>query len=226
MSKNSHFNKKNILYTCLIILFFLILAVFSEIIYTTNNDPKFLRRVLLEKAVSKAKNDEAYWSLRYLFLSTSLRINNQSKKYPGVVNVNDFKSNKETLLKFDYDKTPYIDYLKSLDTDSVFNSSDVDFLRIYYDLTLIAYKNDYSNDILPLLKTAMYLEPQLSHVHIEIANYYLLTNQPENAKKQLEWCMTLPSPRYHCLLYSQNQEVLKETESVGFLKDGIDQQYR
>ena len=225
MVKDNNLNKRNILVSFLVIMAFIFLAVLSELIYITNNDPKFLRKVILEKSITEAKNNSQDKALKYLFISAGLRINNQVRSYPKILSKDEYNLISKAILSTEYDKSPYIDYIKSIDLKTVFETKDIDFLRIFYNLALIADQNNYYNDVLPFLKSAMYLEPQLSHAHIEVANYYLLTNRLHDAQKVIEQCKTLTSPSYHCSQYDQTQVSDIPVSNVGFLKDGIDQQY-
>jgi hypothetical protein len=207
--------------------FFIVFTVMlSEYVYILNNDHLYLRKYYLNKAKYFAVNNNVDKSFFYLFKATDLRINNQAKEYKSIFIKKDYSNLKENLLTSKSDKKVYLEYLKAIDIDKIFNSKDVDFLRIFYNLAIIASKNNYSDDILPSLRIAMFLEPQLSHIHIENANYYLLVNQRDKALEQLDICEALKSPSYHCNLYRKELLTNSEVKNVGFLKASIDEQYK
>lgn len=193
----------------------------SEVVYTYKNDSPFLRNLYLYKAKSESAKNNTDNALKYLFMATKLRINYQAPKYSKLFTKKDFNDNSDIVLKSNYKKDVYIDYLKNLNSDLIVNMTDSDFLILYYNLALIAQDNNYTNDVLPLLKIAMYMQPELSHIHIEIANYYLLNGQLDKAIDQIDECISLVSPRYHCSLYKDNQLKNIVKYPIGFLKDSI-----
>jgi len=204
---------------------FIFLLIASESIYISNNDLDYLRKYFLFRSRSAAVRSDSGKALTYLFRSANLRVNQQLKTYNDIFSKEDFENDRDSIIKSNYDKSVYLDYLKNINVNKIFDSKDFDFLRIFYNLALIAKENNYENDILPFLRISMYMGPDLSHVHIEIANYYLLTEKIDSARKQIKDCMTLKDPFYHCDSYRSDFLQFNETFETGFLKDGIYEQY-
>jgi hypothetical protein len=205
---------------------FIFLLIASESIYVSNNDLDYLRKFFLFQARSSALKNNADKAFTNLFRATNLRVNQQLKTYNEIFSKEDFENDRNSIVNSSYDKTVYVNYLKNIDVNQIFESKDIDFLRIFYDLALIASKNGYKEDILPFLKISMYMGPDLSHVHIEIANYYLLLGKIDLAIKQIDKCMTLRDPSYHCEQYRNDLLQYNETFEMGSLKEGVDEQYK
>lgn len=220
------FRKNNTLLIFVFGLFFIFLVIISELFYISNNDSRYLREYYLVKTKSFSEKNDVSNSLNYLFKAASLRINEQEKRYSEIFSKKNFITDKDIILNSKYDNSVYLEYLKSIDIQNIFGDKDIDFLRIFYNLALIANDNSYIDDILPFLQISMYMEPELSHIHIEIANYFLLTNRVNEARGQLKTCATLKSPAYHCLYYQEEQFNNNEIYGVGFLKNEIDEQYK
>jgi len=122
-------------------------------------------------------------------------------------------------------KTAFNLYLEGLDLKKLGDSSEGDMARIFYNLGLLANKNgDF--DLVPMFfQTSVYLNPELSHFHLELANFYLKNGDEKKTKSALEFCSKFDFPRNHCQQYIDNNLYWKVPEQVGFLKGAIEKHY-
>ena len=219
------FNKKIPFPYIFFVFIFVILTVISELVFISNNDSVILRRFYLSKAKQFSEANNVNDTYKYLFKATDLKINDQLNEYKDIFSKDEYKMNKNFLIDSLYSKTYYLDYLKNIDIQKMFTTKDEDFLRIYYNLALIANDNGNSDDVLPYLQIAMFLEPELSHIHLEIADYYFSINQKENAFRQLDTCMDLKNASGYCEYFKSKLLVANGPQKLGFYKIGIDSQY-
>lgn len=89
---------------------------------------------------------------------------------------------------------------------------------IYY-FAISAY-NDGLDYLTPqLLEISVKMDPDFSNWRVELANYYLVVGNVDQARVVLQDCIKLEAPARHCREFMNNQFVTNQPEGVGFLKD-------
>jgi len=108
------------------------------------------------------------------------------------------------------------------------NSSlkDYKLAQVSYTLGLLAYKYNQPDIVIPLFRTAIYIDPELSHFHIELANFYFKKGDEEQAKKALDYCQEFTFPGPHCQQYIDNNLRYEVPEKVGFLEEAVERHYK
>ena len=198
------------------IVFFLVLFILislSEILYVINNKPELITKYYLKRAINASIHSNPQKSIGNIINATKYEINFQSNKYGSTIPENyDLK-----LLLIDENK----EFVKVLSDKLVELNIDFDQYwpaEIFYKLGLTAY-NESEFDIAELfLQTAVYTEPDLSHYHIELANYYLTKGEKDASSEALQYCLNFPSPVKHCQDYYNSNFSANHPEKVGFLE--------
>jgi len=93
--------------------------------------------------------------------------------------------------------------------------------NIYYMMGMIAYENgsnDYAKDF---FQTAVYLNPTLSLLHVELANLYLNQGLVDKADEVINYCMRFQSPSQHCREFREANFYPPFLHKPGFLKDDV-----
>lgn len=112
-------------------------------------------------------------------------------------------------------------YIAGLPDNSFDPGNNYDLGRLFYDLAILSFDNGHPELTPQLLKIGVGFNPNLSFWQVELANYYLQSNQPDLAKSVLDRCMGLPAPVDHCKDYLDNNFLTHTPETVGFLKDTV-----
>ncbi len=101
-----------------------------------------------------------------------------------------------------------------------------DLSRVTYELALMAYKDNEQLLTPGLLNASINRDPDFSFWRVELANYYLLNNQPDEGRKTLKECENLIYPRKHCLDY-ENQDFRNAISyQPGFLSEAVNKFYQ
>jgi len=103
---------------------------------------------------------------------------------------------------------------------------DYKLAQASYTLGLLAYKYNQPEVVIPLFRTAIYIDPELSHFHVELANFYFKKGDEEQTKKALDYCQKFSFPRIHCQQYIDNNLRHKVPENVGFLEEAVERHYQ
>ena len=122
-------------------------------------------------------------------------------------------------------KTAFNLYLEGLDLKKLGDSSEGDMARLFYNLGLLANKNGDFNLVPMFFQTSVYLNPELSHFHLELANFYLKYGDEKKAKSALEFCLKFKFSNEHCKQYLDNNFFWKVPEEVGFWENYIIEHY-
>ena len=106
------------------------------------------------------------------------------------------------------------------------SSKDYKLAQISYTLGLRAYKNSLPGLTPLFFQAAIYINPELSHFHVELANFYFKKGDEERAKKALDYCQEFTFPGPHCQQYIDNNLRYKVPENVGFLEKAVERHYQ
>ena len=222
MAKNRY---SKIIKIFLVFLAFLILIFLSETIYTLNNNSPLLTSYYINKAQVSARNSDVDRALSYLTKAAKFNIRYQARQYPNLVpsiyNLN-----------FSLPKTnpplnqAYFDYIQNLDAESLSYSDGEGPGKIFYSLGLLAYKNNQPDLVVPLFQTAIYIDPQLSHYHIELANFYLMQGDDFRTRRELSYCLKFKNAKNHCQQYIDNNLYWNVPEEIGFLEKAVEAHYK
>jgi len=212
--------KRSILIKILIVSLILFVLLFgSETLYIIKNGSPSLTRYLVDKSQKSARKENAQTTLSALSVAAKINIFPQAFEYRGLIPI---KYNPRVNLPEGNSqlKEAWLIYIKNLDLNL---SSESALARIFYTLGLLAYRNSESDLVIPLWQTAVYLEPELSHYHVELANFYLASADQEKAKYALEFCLKFKFPVKHCQEYIDNSLSKNIPEEVGFLEKGLEE---
>ena len=213
---------KKYLKILLIISSILGLFVISELLYIYNNSDLRMRSYInLAKFTSQIGGTQI--SLNFLTEAANLLINDNKKKYGEQIPENfasEFSLNDNKNLKNDFNlyiRNLYYLYPTSRDT--------YNFSRIFYDLALIAFKNDADDLTLNLLQYAYYISPNTSFWAVELANYYYFERLSTDALEILEKCIKLQAPKKHCQDYWTHIKSQSVANTPGFLLKETEEYY-
>lgn len=212
-------NTKNIFFTLAV---FVILILLSEGVYIMKNVSPALTHYLIEKAQASALRGNVQSSLYTLSVAAKINIFPQVFQYRGLIpisygtKINIPEENSQL-------KGNWLAYIQNLNLKT---PSEWALARIFYNLGLIAYRNNQTNLTIPLWQTAAYLEPELGHYHIELANFYFVSGSQEKARNELAFCLKFKYPAKQCQEYIDNSLSKNIPEDIGFLEKGLGEYYR
>ena len=115
----------------------------------------------------------------------------------------------------------YLQKLSSIKPQEIAQISSPGLAILFYELGLLASQHEETNLVTPFWESAVYLAPEWSYFHIELANSYLINNQASEAEKQLNFCFQFKYPREHCQEYMDENYHSQSPESIGFLKEKV-----
>jgi hypothetical protein len=116
------------------------------------------------------------------------------------------------------------DLISDIEVSSLVSSERSNLAWHHYNLAVkLWYNSDDSAEY--LFQKAVFLAPELSHYHVELANYYLNRNLlRDKAIKALAYCGQFEAPKEHCRDFEGNV-IRGEVQPVGFLMTTIDEYY-
>ena len=97
---------------------------------------------------------------------------------------------------------------------------------LIYRFALSAYEDNLEGLTPQLLDLCIQMDPDFSFWRVELANYYLLSGDPSQAKTVLDVCMEHSAPRAHCNDYLNSNLMTNKPLDVGFLKDTVVSTYK
>lgn len=206
----------------LIALGFILLTSASELLYNSKNNDNFRMSsyLYLTRLFAKTRNLEL--SHKYLSKASEIRFSETIKKYPEIEFEHPFTI--PSLPENQGFQKQYLGLLSNIDYKLLSSSDPKHLSKIFYQLGLIAYENNDTEKVIPLWQTAVYLAPEWSYFHIELANYYLSEGMVEEAKDSLSYCLKFRHPKEHCQWYIENFLEKSSFDSVGFLETKIDEE--
>lgn len=199
-----------------------ILILLSEGLYILKNGSPAITRYFIEKAQTSARQSNIQASLNNLQIAARINIYYQAKLYPKLI------PNRYSLKINVPEENPGLiqswgKYLQNLIPNS---QSNPPLAKIFYTLGLLAYRNNQSDLVIPFWQTAVYLEPELSHYHVELANFWLVSGDQKKAKNGLDFCLKFKYPVKHCQEYVDSNLSKNSPEEVGFLEKGLEEYYK
>ncbi len=200
-----------------------IIFTISELIYTYNNRPQLFGIFFLWNAKRVVENDPQR-SLDFVAKGAKININWLSKKYKDLI-----PKDYETRVTLPSDSelfiNEYVKYVQSLDIQKISSTEQIELSKIYYDLALLSFSQNEDKTGKLFLQNAVYLSPDLGHYHVELANYYLLKAEKENANKEIDFCLKFPSPTDQCEEYKKDYFENDIKNDPGFLKEDLTRYY-
>lgn len=207
--------------TFLVFLAFIALLLLSELAFVFRNKSHYLTRFYLMRALSFAQKLDIEKSLDYIEKAGRIKFEAQTKQYPDLIPL-DFAQQIDLSTKKPQLSQAWLAYIQNLDSQTLSQNS---IARVFYTLGLLAYKNGEADMVIPLWQTAVYLEPELSHYHVELANFYLNLGEKEKTKSSLEYCLKFKNPIQHCQDYTDNNFSKNMSEEAGFLEKELEKYY-
>ena len=206
----------------LLILFTLML---SETIYILNNRPSIFSVLYIH--ASKYYATKGNYSSVILSLSNAARlgIKDQSQAYPEFI-PHGFAPNIYSQDADENLKQAIVSYVKLMEIPS---TKDTDILvytsKIYYFLAIISYKSNDYDKAERYLQTSVYLTPENSPSHVELANLYLTLGEKEKAREAIYFCLNFRFPKNPCEYYIKNNLEEGVAEPVGFKQEDVQKTY-
>lgn len=110
-------------------------------------------------------------------------------------------------------------YIKTLPQNLSELRGKYDLTRVFYELSLIAYNNGYTNMFSKLMVASIGCNPTLSFPIVELSNYYFSVGDINGAEKILTDCTKVSVAKQHCIDYTNGTLSSGTADLVGFLKD-------
>lgn len=208
---------------CLLLLLLLVFS--SEILFMVSNNSPELNYLLLSKVKRYVQTNELDKSLKYLNWLTKININYNRKKQKSGLIPKDYGFNIDMALESTNFIEEYRNLLQNIDISGITNSPDNRISEIFYELGLAGYSNGLSEVALKLLQTSIFIEPELSFYHVELANYYLTLGDKTRAEEIINYCLKYKEPYNHCGDYLENSLLKGETHNVGFMREAVNNYY-
>jgi len=208
----------------LFFLAFVALLFLSELIFISQNKSHFLIRFYLNRAQTAAQNSNIENALDYIEKAGKIKIAGRAKQYPELI-PSKYSPSFDLLKNNPQLERAYLNYISNLDPKHLFGREDDEAARLFYTLGLLAYINTEPDMVIPLFQSAIYLEPELSHYHVELANFYLELGNKEKSQSSLEYCLKFKNPIQHCQDYTDNNFSKNMSEEAGFLEKELEKYY-
>jgi len=203
---------------------FLLLISLSELVFILNTRKvNIISSYYVYRAQKSLKKNDLQGALNYLGKGAQYYINNMSKTYPGKIPDNFQPS--LTIFNNNDLKTYYLDYIETINLKSILKNENGDLLRVYYKLALAAEKDNEIELAVNLFQITIFLNPELSFPHVELANLYLLQHDPANAESVLNNCKKFIYAKKHCSEYYDTNFQNSRPEEAGFMEKVIEDFY-
>ena len=202
--------------------FFSFLAI-SETIFIVNNRAEVIQSYYLILAKREASKNNIQKSLNLMSKAAEGSIEITAKEYPDHVQKNYPQVSYDPISE-DFRKE-YRKYFYNIPSLILIQDKTFNLSRIFYDLGLVANKSGEEELVIYFWQTAVFLVPQLSHYHVELANFYLRQEDEELVSKALEFCFNFEYANEHCRVYKDNNLFWKTPEEAGFLKEEVQSIY-
>ena len=203
----------------LIFIGIILLIGLSDFIYLYRNEPSKVGKVYLYFALKEAKKGDLEKTLQYLDKTASFHLKQNRIIYKDKYFAKKIKNNRSGLsLKTKKEINDYL--LKTLPVALQKNSSPL-ISNIYYNLGLIAYQNNFHIEASNFFLTSTYLDPELGHLYIELANSYLNDGNFEKGHNILEKCQQFNWPKKQCQEYLELNVKSNTFLPVGSYKEAI-----
>ena len=216
--------KSRILKIALIFLSTLVFLVISESLYILNNKPASLFSYYLNDVRASTTDNDLPKAMNYIQTGSKILIWANCRKYqcPTKISVSDLN----LLKRYPILDEPFLNQLKGIDLENNSVHPDYKLGKIYYSWGLKAYKEGIT-EIAPILwQKAIYLNPELPTLHLELINFYLVLGDEETARKFLDFCLNIPGfSEKGCQKYFERHFSTKLPQEVGFWEKEIEEHY-
>lgn len=216
---------KSLVFVSICLLVLLLLVFSSEIVFMASNNSPELNYLLLSKVKHYAQTNELDKSLKYLNWLTKININYNHKKQKGGLIPKDYNFNIDKALESTNFIEEYRNLLQNIDVSIITNSPDNRISEIFYELGLAGFSNGLPEVAPRLLQTSIFIEPELSFYHVELANYYLTFGDKNNAEKTINYCLLYKDTYNHCKDYLENSLLKGKIYDVGFMREAVNNYY-
>lgn len=211
--------KQSIWKFLIISLSLIILLVISDIIYFYNNGPEKVGRLFIfisQKLIDSKRPQLAIKSLNtagYFYFLQNQKL--YKKKFPVIFpNLNSLEI--ETLVQKEIHRQTLKYFPKVSEA-----KSQIILSNLYYNLGLILTNRGFGAKAENYFQSAILLQPELSFIHIEFANYYLNYGNYSEGIKKLEFCLQFAYPRKHCSEYLENNAKKRNYHELGFYRNKL-----
>jgi tetratricopeptide (TPR) repeat protein len=116
----------------------------------------------------------------------------------------------------------FLSYLKTLDPNRLSGPNKAFLAKAAYQLGLTALDYQQVDLALALWQTAVWLAPQWSYFHLELARLWLLTGEENKASEALQLCLQFAYAQEHCQSFLDRDMKPLRDAPVGFLQETID----
>lgn len=220
-NKNRNFSLRELL----LAFFVVILSIFlSEVIFSYRNTSPYILLYYLNKSKTYAQKNDLVKAYTYLSKAAGINFRESLRKYPNLIfpsnypNIDLSSLGKET-------SSAFLGYIANLKPEKMIGTKEADMSRIFYDLGFLTSKTKQFDFTEIFFQMAVFLEPELSLYHVELANYYLVMGNKEKAKEAIEFCLKFTYPQEHCKEFMGDNIYLRIPEEVGFLEKGLEEYY-
>ena len=210
----------------LLILLAIVVAIFifSELLYYLNQKglPYLIPTYYVARAKLALRYSNLESSLTFLEKGAYYEIKRKSQYFPNLK-----PDQNSTKINLSNDNqalsSAFSSYISNLDLLAFPKKADLS--QVYYSLAILAYLNSEEGLVYPLLQTAVDINPDLSHLQIELANYYLAIGERKKAENQIKTCLGFDNSYRHCKEYNDtlfNEGVIQE---IGFQDKELEKYY-
>jgi len=202
------------------ILGLVVLILASEAIYQFRNNKDFQVRLYLSLARFLAQKSYVKPAVFFLERAAEIRLSRVGENYTQI-----YSSPPPLKISLSNNKLLLEDYrrlIKDQDVEGLMHQfPPVKWGKLFYLLGLSAYKNKEFELVIPFWQAAVYLAPEWSHFHIELANYYLSQEKTDSAREQIEFCLKFYFPQKHCSDFLKENVEKNSYLPIGFLESEI-----
>lgn len=196
------------------LLGFIALVFLSELIYSFTNKSQLGVHAYLKMAQVSAQKADLKKTLRNLAKAAEIRLENQvAQKYPDIeietqVAIPTIPNN-ESL------NNAFLNFLKSIDYETLKDSYASKWAKPFYKLGLLAYVQKEPELVVPFWEIGVNLAPEWSYLHVELANFYLTQGNSSKATSTIDYCLTFQHPKDHCQEYLEKNIKYSSPVPVG-----------
>ena len=207
------------------IAIFILILLLSEFIFIFNSQKmKIISTYAIFQAQKEVNIQNVQKAVNFFTWAAEINIKSLAKSYPGLIPEN--YAIKVTIPQTNLElKDNLTSYINNINLSAIFNSEEGYLARVFYNLATISAKNKEDNLAQPFFQTAVYLNPELSHFHVALANYYLLKGNKEKAIEAIDYCLKFKDPQEHCIDYQNFSLAQNAPEEIGFLDKELDKYY-
>ena len=221
INKNNNFPLRDLFFAFLVIILSMFL---SEVIYSYRNNSPYVLLYYLNKSRAYALKSNLVKAYTYLGKEAKINFRHSLRQYPDLIFSNNYPNIDINGLRQNTSNS-FLEYIVNLMPEEIVGTKEADMSRIFYDLGLLASKNKQFDFTEKFFQMAVYLEPELSHYHIELANYYLVMGDKDKANEAIEFCLKFTYPQKHCKEFMGDDIYFRSLQEIGFLEKGLEEYY-